>query len=611
MGTLGDFVGGFQGGYDFMSKARRDRQIDKAIDYELSDWERDRQGRNEDLEAEGEVPPEYDELPEPFLMRLMNWRPGGKDKGVDPAAPAQSPMQSQAPAASTAAPGGSFMPQQQGAFGAPPQQPGMYRDGGPIDEETANRYELHRPVMMANGGYMQPVSRALPPAPQPVVLADGGMPKRLTEEAKKQAKIEKRRLKTEKGSKPEAKPKGGRKGFGKGKLMKGAGALVAASTAIDTYDTDTEDYYKRFNLTPSAETNLGQLAQDTGVRAIGFASDLGSTLTGGWSERFYRDKQAQKQAMPTGGPPAQAPAQAPPQAAPPPTAAQPAPRQAPAAAPAPQPAPPPQSLVADIQAPAGDLPNVTVKDWTAYRKAKVRALMLQGMTASEAHDEVTKVQQGGFLRESQAAFNFLQMGDSQSASRAMKAAYQYFPNGADVKFGMTKDEQGQPALIAMGTDEESGENKGQPMLLNSERLAMLIQNFSDPKSFTAWTKDWRDEAFKERKYNEIDKPEAQSEADLRSARVGYLENKGLADVLSATTGGALRQSDYDRAYKEFVKSQELRSLEDEGAAEYLADIMARLYASDPSLPYPSITYLVMEAYRDGTLEEKLAQLEAQ
>lgn len=622
MGTLGDFVGGFQGGYDFMTGARRDRQIEKAIDYELSDWERERQGKDKDLEAEG-----YDTsgleaggLKDPFLMRLINKFGGGQKQAVDPAA--QAPMQSQAPAASTAAPGGSFMPQQgQGqpqdfrnreAFGAPPQQPGMYRDGGPVDEETANRYELYRPVMMANGGYMQPVSRALPPPPQPVVLADGGMPKRLTEEAKKQAKIEKRRLKADKKiSKPGAKPKGGRKGFGKGKLMKGAGALVAASTAIDTYGTDTEDYYERFGMTPSAETNLGQFGQDVGVRTLGFASDLGSTLTGGWADRFFRDKQAQKrQAMPTGEPPPQAPAQAPVQAAPPPTAAQPAPRQAP-----PQAAPPvsePQGFDwSSVSVPPDEIPSVPVKDWVAFRKAKIEALMLQGMTASEAHDEVTKIQQGGFIREAQSAFQFLQIGDAQSASRAMKAAYQYFPNGADVKFGMTKDEQGQPALIAMGTDEKTGESKGQPMLLNSERLATMMQNFSDPKSFTAWTKDWRDEAFKDKKYHEIDKPEAQSEADLRAARVGYLENKGFADILGATTGGALRQSDYDRAFKEFVGSQELRSLEDEAAAEYLASVMATMYANDPSLPYPVITYKVMEAYRDGTLEEKLAQFEAQ
>ncbi|MEE9365330.1 MAG: hypothetical protein V3W44_01460, partial [Dehalococcoidales bacterium] len=134
---------------------------------------------------------------------------------------------------------------------------------------------------------------------------------------------------------------------------------------------------------------------------------------------------------------------------------------------------------------------------------------------------------------------------------------------------------------------------------------------SDPKSFTAWTKDWRDEAFKDKKYEEIDKPKAQAEADLSAARVGYLENKGFADILSATTGDALRQSDYDRAFKDFIKSQELRSLEDEAAAEYLAAVMATMYASDPSIPYPVITYQIMEAYRDGTLEEKLAQLEAQ
>lgn len=607
MGTLGDFVGGFQGGYDFMSKARRDRQIEKAIDYELSDWESKREGRDKEREASGLGALEESGYKDPFLMRLMNWRPG-KDKAVDPAAPAQSPMQSQAPAASTAAPGGSFMPQQQqGAFGAPPQQPGMYREGGPVDEETANRYELYRAVTMADGG------RAIPLSVQPVVLADGGMPKRLTEEAKKQAKIEKQRLKTEKKSaKPESKGKGGgRKGFGKGKFVKGLGLVAAGSAAIDTYGTPTEDYYERFGMTPSAETNLGQFGQDLGVRALGYASDLGSTLTGGYADRLYRDKQRQagERALPADEPAPQAPAQAPAQG-PSRVAAQPAPRQAPAAAPAPTPPPEQQQFDwSSVQVSPDEIPSVPTKDWVEYRKQMIDALTMQGMSVREAHDEVTAIQQGGFMRESQAALTFLQMGDSQSASRAMKAAYQYFPNGADVKFGMTKDEAGQPALIAMGTDEKTGENKGQPMLLNSERLATMMQNFSDPKAFTAWTKDWRDEAFKDKKYEEIDKPTAQSQADLRAEQGEYMRNRGAAALIDAgRPEGGLKESDYRGSEAMFLDEIMMAPDVEPEDRHVLASLMAQIKTRYPNLRNTTILETVLRGYEEGANPDEIVGL---
>jgi hypothetical protein len=70
----------------------------------------------------------------------------------------------------------------------------------------------------------------------------------------------------------------------------------------------------------------------------------------------------------------------------------------------------------------------------------------------------------------------------------------------------------------------------------------------------------------------------------------------------------LKQADYDRAYKEFIGSQELAALEDEAQAQYLADVMARIYQRNPSTPYPSIINFVMSEHRNGTLEEGLAEI---
>lgn len=76
-------------------------------------------------------------------------------------------------------------------------------------------------------------------------------------------------------------------GMPKGALGK-AGALGAlASTAIDAWNTPTEDYRTRFGM----NTNDPSLAGDLVARGLGAASDLGNTLTLGLAgKHLFRDK---------------------------------------------------------------------------------------------------------------------------------------------------------------------------------------------------------------------------------------------------------------------------------------------------------------------------------
>jgi len=83
-----------------------------------------------------------------------------------------------------------------------------------------------------------------------------------------------------------------------GKFGKAAGAVgkVAAPvgiglTAIDTYNTPTEQYDKRFGL----EGREPGLVSDIAVRGLGAASDLGNTLTGGLAGKYlFRDMEQEK-----------------------------------------------------------------------------------------------------------------------------------------------------------------------------------------------------------------------------------------------------------------------------------------------------------------------------
>lgn len=91
-------------------------------------------------------------------------------------------------------------------------------------------------------------------------------------------------------------------GFGAGvrnfvnnsKLVKGTGYLGAASSLFANAATPSEEYRERFGIGDQSPEDLGTakgFAKDFGVRALGYASDLGNALTFGQAGRFYADKQ--------------------------------------------------------------------------------------------------------------------------------------------------------------------------------------------------------------------------------------------------------------------------------------------------------------------------------
>lgn len=116
---------------------------------------------------------------------------------------------------------------------------------------------------------------------------------------------------------------------------------VAGISAGETFDTPTSDYETRFGFGPSSSDSPAvNLVRDIGVRALGAASDLGNTMTGGLAGQFYRDKQAKAGQLTPSDPVPAAPA-----------GALPPPVPAPAAAPA--------QVTAGIPAPAQPTGQVT------------------------------------------------------------------------------------------------------------------------------------------------------------------------------------------------------------------------------------------------------------
>jgi hypothetical protein len=202
-----------------------------------------------------------------------------------------------------------------------------------------------------------------------------------------------------------------------------------------------------------------------------------------------------------------------------------------------------------------EMPTYTTEDWVAYRSATATNMIARGASPDEAHEAITNMQHRGFMNNGLQALTLLASGDAPRATMALKAAYQYFPNGMDVKFGMTTDASGQPALVAMGQPEGDPDapGAGKPMVLNQERLSKLIHNMKDPAAFTQWTKDWRDEQFQRQKHRDTT---AINTANAETARINARSGEtraasGYLRAASSGSGGGYKISDAAAASESF------------------------------------------------------------
>jgi hypothetical protein len=258
-----------------------------------------------------------------------------------------------------------------------------------------------------------------------------------------------------------------------------------------------------------------------------------------------------------------------------------------------------------------DVPDMKTDDWKQYRAQLMDAARLSGdpSRVENANKMVTQMQQEGFLNYAQQGLALQQAGNVKGAMAAYRAAYQYFPNGHDVEFGVFHDPKTQrSAIVGFGKDEKTGKIvPGSQLVMDPERVAALIDNFKNPAAFTAWTKDWRDFNQRERQYQEVTKP-------LAKAQAHALENRSEADILRAenaqlkagqTPGAGAAMRNAEHVFRQRV---EMLGIQDEAQADYLASVMSQIKAANPSMPDNSIVQAIMQAQRDGSLKQRLQQL---
>lgn len=270
--------------------------------------------------------------------------------------------------------------------------------------------------------------------------------------------------------------------------------------------------------------------------------------------------------------------------------------------------------VADAGATPDEIPHVGVKDWVDYRKNYVLAAIKQGKSPADAHQEVDQIQMRGAMSNLNQASYLLRAGQPRAAALAARAAFQYFPNGSDVRFGIHQTDSG-PVLVGMGIDEETGEpiREGKPMMLTAETMSVMAENFSNPAAFRTWTKDWRDEEFKRREYNEVTKPVAESDAVYkdRAGRAALMRgqadlNRSTASLFSAAGGTDMDESDFRASFDRIAEDLSLNpEIEPEDVLR-IRDMGTRLRQLHPSqgeLSDERIVTLLLNAYTSGDFSE--------
>lgn len=249
-----------------------------------------------------------------------------------------------------------------------------------------------------------------------------------------------------------------------------------------------------------------------------------------------------------------------------------------------------------------ELPGMTTKDWSEYRRKITMHAMRGGSSPAEAHkmvdDRITQTQMAGFQREARKASEYLKTGQNREAAMALRQAYQYFPNGTTVKFGtMTDPKTGQPAIMTMGFDEETGEPSGSPMLIDMNRLNSMVENFSNPQAFRTWTKDGQDLQMEINKLQSVD--------DYRQGSLGIAGYRADTDRIDAMTGGgaggisASERRQRDQTYAKAMAESGImeEGFEDPGVVRSLASAMSIYERMSPGLDTNTVMHEVVTAYQ--------------
>lgn len=383
-------------------------------------------------------------------------------------------------------------------------------------------------------------------------------------------------------------------------IIKPTMALATGQDVTDPYLglTETEEYRKLLGMDPvGSENELVRLGGDIVARGLGTLREVGDAILMGYgddiSDWVVRKIEGIED---TPAAPAPTPSAQPSDTAPPDTQTPDRQEEAALTRELQQSAAGGGPEIVDVSSDAMnvqyvDMPTHTVDEWRqelAHAQSVARQLAIvrgddPDTAAVNAVKAVQANQVAGFTGYLEQARALIIANDLQGAARAAHMAWQYFPNGSNVKFGIQRGKDGQGFIVGTGIDEKTGEpiGEGKAIALNPESIDKMIENSHTPGAWANWTMDWRKLEQDIREYEESEKP-------LRQAQVEALQSGATLDqarALAEVYGGASAPTEANKlaAYQDFENAIETRE---------------ELYDLDPKLKSQMVA-LMDGLYRQG------------
>lgn len=360
----------------------------------------------------------------------------------------------------------------------------------------------------------------------------------------------------------EAIPTKGRISRGWDKLKggaKGAAALSASiggitSVAENALDADgkLEDYYRRIGRDPARAKDYRPVEHAV-MRGMGFLQDMGKGVTSfipglndalhvnDWANEASAAAPAPQEAIPTAGSPRRPGGPGPSRGRTPARAAPTAPAAPSQAIPTAKPDPLAGFDVSNVD--PKDIPRMSTREWDDHKKQIMQSYVLSGKSYAEAMDladqQVTNQQRRGFLMFGQQAAALAEAGNLKGAAAAVTAAFQNMPTTTDVNVTIYNGH-----LVAYGVDEDTGEQVGQPVVLNAQRIQDILRNFSDPKVWGEYVQTSRKLDQGDRALDQADRELAQRDYANRTNRI--IADARMLDARGGAVGGGVSAKDLDR-----------------------------------------------------------------
>lgn len=260
-------------------------------------------------------------------------------------------------------------------------------------------------------------------------------------------------------------------------------------------------------------------------------------------------------------------------------------------------------LLADQGVRPEELPSMNTSDWADYRSHLFQLEIGRGRSAKEAMESVdgatVDMQMKGMMRELDKAMLYLETGQASAASMAIRQGFQYFPNGVEVRFGTQIDPKtGRPVIIAMGTDEETGEPTGTPILITTDRLAAIRNQMSDPKSFNAWTKDGHELQLK---VDQLQSQDDYRQGSLEISAYNAQTQRARANSAASGAGGMSLSEQRQRAgvFEDMLRDSRYmeEGMDDPDMLRDLASAMSIYQELQPQMNPNTIMAEIMGAYK--------------